>query len=60
VRHYHDTAKVAYPACRTCEHCDGESSPLVRVDYLRGLVCPHCDVALDVMLDEVPSYHPSL
>jgi hypothetical protein len=51
-RRYHDTAKATYPSSRQCEHCDGESSPLVRLDYLRGLVCPHCDVALDTMLGE--------
>jgi hypothetical protein len=37
---------------RTCEHCDGERSPEVRLDDLRGLVCPPCDSALDEMLGE--------
>lgn len=35
-----------------CEHCDGERSPKVRIDALRGLVCPPCDSALDEMLGE--------
>ena len=36
----------------TCEHCDGEHSPLVREDPLRGHVCPSCDSSLDEMLEE--------
>ena len=35
-----------------CEHCDGERSHRVRLDELRGFVCPPCDSALDEMLDE--------
>ena len=35
-----------------CEHCDGERSPKVRADVLRGFVCPHCDSAIDEMLAE--------
>lgn len=35
-----------------CEHCDGERSPLVRFDELRGRVCPPCDSALDEMFEE--------
>lgn len=35
-----------------CEHCDGEHSPKVRLDDLRGYVCPSCDSALDEMFDE--------
>lgn len=37
---------------RPCEHCDGEHSTQVRVDDLRGFVCPACDSALDEMLGE--------
>lgn len=37
---------------RECEHCDGERSPLVREDSLRGNVCPPCDSSLDEMFDE--------
>jgi len=37
---------------RPCEHCDGERSRRVRLDALRGYVCPPCDSALDEMLDE--------
>ena len=40
MRRYYDTT------------CDGEKSPMVRDDYLRGLVCPFCDEALDEMLEE--------
>lgn len=36
-----------------CEHCDGERSRYVRIDYLRGHVCPACDSSLDEMLAEV-------
>lgn len=32
-----------------CEHCDGERSPLVRRDSLRGWVCKDCDSSLDAM-----------
>jgi hypothetical protein len=32
-----------------CEHCDGENSPKARDDYLRGMVCPVCDEAIDAM-----------
>jgi hypothetical protein len=39
-------------ARRPCEHCDGEHSPMVREDPLRGLVCPSCDSSLDEMLGE--------
>ena len=39
------------PRC-ACEHCDGERSPLVRVDALRGNVCPPCDSSLDEMFGE--------
>lgn len=39
-------------ARRECEHCDGESSRLVRKDDLRGRVCPCCDSALDEMFEE--------
>lgn len=35
-----------------CEHCDGESSRYVRIDRLRGHVCPACDSALDEMFAE--------
>ena len=35
-----------------CEHCDGERSPKVRLDHLRGYVCPPCDSSLDEMLGE--------
>lgn len=35
-----------------CEHCDGEHSDRVRLDPLRGFVCPPCDSALDEMLEE--------
>lgn len=35
-----------------CEHCDSEQSPKVRVDPLRGFVCPPCDSVLDEMLGE--------
>lgn len=52
-RRYHDTTDKPMPAGQQCEHCDGERSPLVRRDYLRGLVCPECDDALDVMMGEV-------
>lgn len=37
---------------RECEHCDGERSPLVREDHLRGNVCPPCDSSLDEMFGE--------
>lgn len=33
-----------------CEHCDGERSRYVRIDQLRGHVCPDCDSSLDEML----------
>ena len=36
-----------------CKHCDSERSPKVRLDTLRGFVCPPCDSALDEMLMEV-------
>jgi len=36
-------------ARRECEHCDGERSPLVREDRLRGYICPLCDSSLDEM-----------
>lgn len=36
----------------SCEHCDGERSRYVRIDPLRGHVCPPCDSALDEMLLE--------
>lgn len=48
-RTYQDTRESSYPACQQCEHCDGEKSPLVRVDALRGRVCPVCDEAIDEM-----------
>lgn len=35
-----------------CEHCDGERSRYVRIDSLRGHVCPPCDSSLDEMLAE--------
>ncbi len=35
-----------------CEHCDGERSHKVRLDALRGYVCPSCDSSLDEMLGE--------
>lgn len=37
-----------------CEHCDGERSPLVRYDALRGVTCKDCDSSLDEMFDEGP------
>jgi hypothetical protein len=37
-----------------CEHCDGERSRYVRIDDLRGYVCPDCDSSLDEMFDEQP------
>jgi hypothetical protein len=36
----------------SCEHCDGERSRYVRIDTLRGHVCPPCDSSLDEMLSE--------
>lgn len=42
-------ASVSTPSC---EHCDGERSRYVRIDPLRGHVCPECDSSLDEMLDE--------
>lgn len=58
-RHYRDSRKrtcdygdlVDLPI-HECEHCDGERSPLVREDHLRGHVCPDCDSSLDEMLGE--------
>lgn len=50
-RVYVDVRKRCWP-WRDCEHCDGENSPHVRVDYLRGYVCKVCDDALDQMLAE--------
>ena len=35
-----------------CKHCQGENSAKVRLDPLRGFVCPSCDSALDEMLGE--------
>jgi len=35
-----------------CEHCESERSTKVRLDDLRGYVCPPCDSALDEMLGE--------
>ncbi len=35
-----------------CEHCDGERSPLVRYDELRGVTCKDCDSSLDTMFEE--------
>jgi hypothetical protein len=35
-----------------CEHCDSERSTLVRIDRLRGHVCPPCDSSLDEMFEE--------
>jgi hypothetical protein len=37
-----------------CEHCDGVRSRYVRIDDLRGYVCPDCDSSLDEMFDEQP------
>lgn len=41
-----------YVSTPSCEHCDGERSRYVRIDCLRGHVCPPCDSALDEMLSE--------
>jgi len=49
-RRYWDTTGAHWPANTPCEHCDGEKSPRVRVDRLRGHVCEVCDAALDEML----------
>jgi hypothetical protein len=49
-RRYRPTDGKPWPACQQCEHCDGVHSPLVRIDALRGHVCPLCDVALDALL----------
>lgn len=35
-----------------CAHCDGEHGRRTRRDFLRGIVCPSCDVVLDEMLAE--------
>ncbi len=35
-----------------CEHCDGVDSHMVRVDDLRGFVCPRCDSFIDAILAE--------
>jgi hypothetical protein len=56
-RHYVDgsSPEVMSTYCRDpyglpfCEHCDGEHSPLVRRDNLRGWVCKSCDGSLDAM-----------
>ena len=42
-----------------CEHCDGERSPLVRRDSLRGWVCKACDSSLDAMYGR-PRYEAPL
>jgi len=42
----------AFVSTPSCEHCDGERSRYVRIDYLRGHVCPPCDSSIDVMLAE--------
>lgn len=52
-RRYWDTTDASYPACRVCEHCDGENSSRVRNDQLRGLICPVCDDAWDRMYAEL-------
>jgi len=46
---YGSTVGQSYPATIPCEHCDGVDSELVRVDNLRGHVCPPCDLVLDEM-----------
>ena len=54
-RHYFDawtTPFGPYVSTPSCEHCDGERSRYVRVDMLRGHVCPPCDSALDAMFRE--------
>ena len=49
-RVYYDTRGRSYPATIACEHCDGADSDYVRVESLRGHVCPPCDAVLDEML----------
>lgn len=51
-RVYYDTRLCCWPASSQCEHCDGSDSSMVRVDYLRGRVCPPCDDVLDDMLSD--------
>lgn len=57
-RHYVDSRKretflgIDIRARHACEHCDGERSPLVREDLLRGHTCPPCDSSLDQMFEE--------
>jgi hypothetical protein len=54
-RRYFDARTTPYgmQVCtHECEHCDGEHSRMVRIDDLRGFVCPSCDSALDEMLHE--------
>jgi hypothetical protein len=51
-RRYWDTRGRCLPLGSCCEHCDGERSEYVRIDDLRGHVCPECDSSLDEMLGE--------
>jgi len=54
-RHYFDAWTTPYGALvstPSCEHCDGERSRYVRIDNLRGFVCPDCDSSIDEMLAE--------
>lgn len=54
-REYFDAWTTSYGSLvstPSCEHCDGERSRYVRIDDLRGFVCPDCDSSLDEMLAE--------
>lgn len=53
-REYWSTFGQVYPATIQCEHCDGVDSHFVRIDNLRGHVCPPCDLVLDEMFAEPP------
>jgi hypothetical protein len=52
-RKYWDTLERYWPASEQCEHCDGVDSSFVRIDTVRGHICPPCDVVYDEMFDGI-------